>query len=59
MCERRGLLIQSTLQLDRPQKCRMPFNPRRAFNFQVVGIATIILSMAVLAVVLYSAGAMR
>jgi hypothetical protein len=33
----------------------MAFDPRRAFNLEVAGIVTVILSMAVLAVVLFSA----
>jgi hypothetical protein len=32
----------------------MPFNPRRAFNIQVAGFATIVVSVAVLAVILIS-----
>jgi hypothetical protein len=32
----------------------MPFNPRRAFNIEVAGIAAIVLSMAVLAILLFS-----
>lgn len=32
----------------------MPFNPRRAFKIQVAGIATVVLSVAVVAVVLFS-----
>jgi hypothetical protein len=33
----------------------MAFNPRRAFNIETVGIATIVLSLAVVAVTLFSA----
>jgi hypothetical protein len=33
----------------------MAFDPRRAFNIEVAGIATIVLSVAVLAVALFSA----
>ena len=36
--------------LDCRQNWRMPFNPRRAFNIQVAGIATIVLSVAAVAV---------
>jgi hypothetical protein len=36
------------------QRWRMSFNPSRAFNIEVVGIATIVLSVAALAVVLLS-----
>ena len=36
------------------QEYRMPFNPRRAFNIQVAGFATIVVSVAVLAVILIS-----
>jgi hypothetical protein len=32
----------------------MPFNPRRAFNIQVAGIATIVVSVAAVAVILIS-----
>ena len=32
----------------------MPFNPKRAFNIQVAGIATVALSVAVLAYLLFS-----
>jgi hypothetical protein len=32
----------------------MAFDPRRAFNIEVAGIATLILSVAVLAFVLFS-----
>jgi hypothetical protein len=32
----------------------MAFNPRRVFNIEVVGIVTIVLSVAMLAVVLFS-----
>ena len=31
----------------------MPFNPKRAFKFQVAGIATIVLSVATVAVLLF------
>jgi lipopolysaccharide/colanic/teichoic acid biosynthesis glycosyltransferase len=41
--------------LDCRQRWRMPFNPKRAFNIEVAGIATIVLSVAVLAVALLSA----
>jgi hypothetical protein len=37
------------------QRWRMSFNPRRDFNIEVVGIATIVLSVVMLAVILFSA----
>jgi hypothetical protein len=43
------------LPLDCRQEWRMPLNPRRVFNIEVAGIATIVLSVAMLAVVLFSA----
>ena len=32
----------------------MPFNPKRSFKFQVAGIGTIVLSVAAVAVLLFS-----
>ena len=40
--------------LDRLQKSRMAFDPKRAFNIEVVGITTIVLSVLALAIVLLS-----
>jgi hypothetical protein len=36
------------------QQWRMAFNPRRHFNIELVGIATIVLSVAALIILLFS-----
>jgi hypothetical protein len=42
------------LPLDCRQRSRMAFHPERVFNIEVAGIATIVLSVAVVACVLFS-----
>jgi hypothetical protein len=36
------------------QRWRMPFDPKRAFNIEVAGIVTIVLSVAALGFVVFS-----
>jgi hypothetical protein len=40
--------------LDTADDGRMGFNPKRAFNIEVIGIATVVLSMAALVVLFFA-----
>ena len=51
---REGGMIQINAAARMPQKWRMAFDLRRVFNIEVVGIATIVLSVAALVIILLS-----
>jgi hypothetical protein len=40
--------------LERHQEWRMPFNPRRAFIIEAVGLTTVVVSVAALVAVLFT-----